>query len=143
MIDIVEDLDQAIEDALWEYDPVRESLSALKVTADADGTVSISGHVRSGVIKDGVLETLRRVPGITGIVETVYADNEIEFEVARVLAVDPSLKGLSPGTIAVHSHLGTVTLVGKVVDSALQEAATEVAGQIPGVLAIDDRLNST
>ncbi len=135
---IVEDLESAVETALWNYEPIRESLSDLQVTVSPDGRVEVSGPVRAGLIKDGVLETLRLVPGVTGIVDGMVADNELEIQVAFALARDPRLSSLSPGAIAVYSHLGEVTLVGRLKDEAMGEVAAEVASQITGVQSVDD-----
>jgi osmotically-inducible protein OsmY len=134
----VEDLEFAVETALWNYEPIRESLSDLQVTVSPDGRVEVSGPVRAGLIKDGVLETLRLVPGVTGIVDGMVADNELEIQVAVALARDPRLSSLPPGAIAVYSHLGEVTLVGRLKDEAMGEVAAEVASQITGVQSVDD-----
>jgi osmotically-inducible protein OsmY len=117
----VEDLESAVENALWNYPPIRESLSDLQVKVSPDGRVEVYGPVRAGLIKDGVLEALRWVPGVTGVVDGLVADNELEIQVAVALARDPRLSSLSPGAIAVHSHLGRVTLVGRLKDEALRE----------------------
>ncbi len=134
----VEDLESAVEAALWNYSPIRESLSDLHVVVSTDGRVEVSGPVRSGLKKDGVLEALRWVPGVTGIVDGMVADNELEIQVAFALARDARLSSLSPGAIAVHSHLGAVTLVGRLEDEAARAAAVEVASQVTGVKSVDD-----
>jgi len=138
----VEDLVSTIEAALREYAPVRESLSDLQIKVSLDGRVVISGPVRSGVIKDGVLETLSWVPGVTEIVDGVVSDTELEIAVAVAISVDPRLKALSPSAIAIHSHLGQVTLVGHLADDAIRAVAAEVAGRVPGVLRIHDRMGA-
>jgi len=135
----VEDLAPAVETALWNYAPIRESFYDLRVKVSPDGRVEVSGPVRSGLIKDGVLETLRWVPGVTGIVDGMVADSELEIEVAVALARDPRLEGLPPGAIAVRSHLGEVTLLGHLIDDSMRGTAVEVASQVIGVKKIDDR----
>ncbi len=134
-----EDLESAVETALWNYSPIRGSLSDLQVTVSPDGRVEVSGPVRAGLIKDGVLEALRWVPGVTGIVDGLVADNELEIQVAIALAQDPRLSSLSPGAISVHSHLGRVTLVASLKDEALSAAAVEVANQVAGVRSVEDQ----
>ncbi len=134
-----EDLESAVETALWNYSPVRESLSDLHVTVSSDGRVEVSGPVRAGLIKDGVLEALRWIPGVTGIVDGLVADNELEIQVAIALAQDPRLSSLSPGAIAVHSHLGRVTLVARLKDEALGGIAVEAASQVAGVRGVEDQ----
>jgi osmotically-inducible protein OsmY len=134
----VEDLESAVETALWNYSPIRESLSDLQVNVSPDGRVEVNGPVRSGLVKDGVLETLRWVPGVTGVVDGLVADNELEIQVAIALARDSRLSSLSPSAIAVHSHLGRVTLVGRLKDEALRGIAVEVTSQVSGVKSVDD-----
>ena len=134
-----EDLESAVETALWNYSPVREMLSDLHVTVSPDGRVEVSGPVRAGLIKDGVLEAIRWVPGVTGIVDGLVADNELEIKVAIALAQDSRLSSLSPGAISVHSHLGRVTLVARLKDEALSAAAAEVANQVAGVRSVEDQ----
>ena len=134
-----EDLESAVETALWNYSPIRGSLSDLQVTVSPDGRVEVSGPVRAGLIKDGVLEALRWVPGVTGIVDGLVADNELEIQVAIALAQDPRLSSLSPGAISVHSHLGRVTLVASLKEEALSAAAVEVANQVAGVRSVEDQ----
>jgi len=138
----VEDLESAVETALWNYPPIRESLSDLKVKVSPDGRVEVSGPVRAGLIKDGVLETLRGVPGVTGIVDGIVADNELEIKVAIALSRDPRIKTLPPGAIAVHSHLGEVTLVGRLEDSSMRGFVLEVASQVSGVHRVEDRMGA-
>lgn len=134
----VEDLVAAIEAALREYAPVRESLSDLRIEVSSDGRLAISGPVRSGLIKDGVLETLRWVSGVTGIADGIVSDTELEIAVAVALANDPRLKGLPPGAIAIYSHLGQVTLVGHLKEDSVRAVAVEVARQVKGVQGIHD-----
>ena len=135
----VEDLESLVETALWNYNPVRDSLSDLRVDVTPDGRVEVSGPVRSGLIKDGVLETLQWVPGVTGIVDGMVADSELEIEVAFALARDPRLEGLPPGAIAIHSHLGAVTLLGHLKDESMRAPVVEVASQVSGVQRVHDR----
>ncbi len=132
-VQTIEDLETAVEEALRSYGPVRDSIYDVQTQVSADGSVEVSGHVRSGLIKDGVVETLRWVPGVTGVVDELVADSELEIDVAIALAMEPRLKDLPPGTIAVHAHLGHVTLVGDIENESLREAAVEAASQVMGV----------
>ena len=134
-----EDLESAVETALWNYSPIRESLSDLQVKVSPDGRVEVSGPVRAGLKKDGVLEAVRWVPGVTGVVDGLIADNELEVQVAMALAQDPRLSSLPPGAIAVHSHLGRVTLLGRLKDEEMGGVAVEVTSQVAGVITVDGR----
>lgn len=133
----IEDLQHAVDEALWEYDPVRGALWELRAVAQPDGVVEVSGHVRSRSIRDGVIAALRSVPSVTQIVDRLLPDPELETRVARALA---QMERLPPGTVAVHSHLGVVTLVGKLPDQSLRDPVLETAGAVSGVRSIDDRM---
>lgn len=133
----VEDLQSAVERALWEYDLVRPALPELSVRAQADGSVEVTGHVRTSVIRDGVLETLRRVPGVMQVVDRLYSDQELEIAVASALS---EIDKLSPGMITVHGHLGDVTLLGRLPNESLRDAVLGVAKSVVGVDQVIDRL---
>lgn len=139
MIDTaLQDLQLAVEDALWRYDPLRPALSELRVEVRPDGQVEIAGPVRTGLIKDGILASVRRVPGVTGIIDRILPDHELEIAVARAMASDEMLTKLPPGTLSVHSHLGRVSLVGKVPDPALRKRVLEIVPNLPGIREVID-----
>jgi len=139
MIDTaLQDLQLAVEDALWRYDPLRPALSELRVEVRPDGQVEIAGPVRTGLVKDGILASVRRVPGVTGIIDRILPDHELEIAVARSMASDEMLTKLPPGTLSVHSHLGRVSLVGKVSDAALRKRVLEIVRSLAGVLGVVD-----
>lgn len=139
MIDTaLQDLQLAVEDALWRYDPLRPALSELRVEVRPDGQVEIAGPVRTGLIKDGILASVRRVPGVTGIIDRILPDHELEIAVARAMASDEMLTKLPPGTLSVHSHLGRVSLVGRVPDPALRKRVLEIVPNLPGIRGVID-----
>lgn len=132
----LEDLQHAVDDALWQYDPVRGALWGLRAEVRPDASVEISGHVRSRSIRDGVVEVIQMVPGVRQVVDQIVTDPHLETEVARALA---GIQQLPPGRIAVHSHLGAITLLGQLPDQSLREALVGAAKQVPGVRTVDDR----
>jgi osmotically-inducible protein OsmY len=141
MVEVVlQDLQQAVEEALWEYTPVRDTIGLLRIEARPDGQVEIAGPVRSGLIEDGVLETVRRLPGVTGVIDRILPDPELELAVAKAIGADPGLKALTPGTVTVHSHLGQVSLVGKAPEASLRRRLVEVTRAVPGTRGVLDRL---
>ena len=136
----LQDLQLEVEEALWQYDPVRDALGVLQIEARPDGQVEIAGPVRTGSIKDGILATVRRLPGVVGVIDRMLADHELELAIAKAIDTDPSLKALPPGSVSVYSHLGQVSLVGKTPTEALRRRAVEVARGVPGVRRLVDRL---
>ncbi len=136
----LQDLQLEVEEAIWQYDPIREALGALRIEARPDGQVEIAGPVRSGSIKDGILATVRRLPGVVGVIDRILPDPKLELAIAKAIDADPSLKTLPPGSVFVYSHLGQVSLVGKTPTEALRRRAVEVARGVPGVRRLVDRL---
>ena len=134
------DLQLEVEEALWEYAPVREALGMLSIQARPDGQVEVAGPVRSGSIKDGILATVRRLPGVAGVIDRMLSDPELELAIAKAIDLDPSLEALPAGSVSVYSHLGQVSLVGKTPSEALRRRAVEVAGRVPGVRRLIDGL---
>jgi osmotically-inducible protein OsmY len=137
---VLQDLQLEVEEALWQYDPVREALGALQIEARPDGQVEIAGPVRSGSIKDGILATVRRLPGVVGVIDRMLPDPKLELVIAKAIDADPSLKALSPGSVSVYSHLGRVSLVGKVPNEVLRRRVVETAQGVTGVRRLVDRL---
>jgi len=135
------DLQLEVEEALWQYAPVREALGALQIEARPDGQVEIAGPVRTGSIKDGILANVRRLPGVLGVIDRILPDHELELAIAKAIATDPNLKALPPGSVSVYSHLGQVSLVGKAPTEALRRRAVEVARAVPGIRRLVDRLS--
>lgn len=136
----LQDLQLEVEEALWQYDPVRGALGVLQIEARPDGQVEIAGPVRTGSIKDVILATVRRLPGVVGVIDRMVPDHELELAIAKAIDADPSLKALLPGSVSVYSHLGQVSLVGKTPTEALRRRTVEVAGGVPGVRRLVDRL---
>jgi osmotically-inducible protein OsmY len=136
----LQDLQLEVEEALWQYDPIREALGALQIEARPDGQVEIAGPVRSGSIKDGILATVRRLPGVVGVIDRMLPDPKLELVIAKAIDADPSLKALPPGSVSVYSHLGRVSLVGKLPNEALRRRVLEAAQGVTGVRRLVDRL---
>ncbi len=135
----LEDLQVAVDEALWRYDPVRGALWELRAVVKPDASVAVSGHVRSRSIRDGVIEVVQAVPGIRQVVDQIVTDPQLETEVARRLA---GIQRLPPGQIAVHGHLGVITLLGKLPDESLRQDVVSAASQVTGVRSVDDKLEA-
>jgi hypothetical protein len=136
----LQDLQLEVEEALWQYSPVRDALGVLKIEARPDGQVEIVGPVRSGSIEVGILAAVRRLPGVVGVIDRMLPDPKLELAIAKAIDTDPSLKPLPPGSVSVYSHLGQVSLVGKVPNEALRWRVLEAARGVPGVRRLVDRL---
>jgi osmotically-inducible protein OsmY len=72
--------------------------------------------------------------------DRIVADPDLEIAVARALADDPKTAGVPAGSVLVFAQLGNVVLVGDLPESLLAEVL-RVAGQVPGVRRVVDRLD--
>jgi hypothetical protein len=142
---------QAVE-ALQSYDSTRQLLRDLEsdapVTANLvpDGTVRLA--VRNGVVilagnvelhsDAGLVERLvRRVPGVREVLNLLVADDDLHTSVAATLHYDPRTRQVQPGVSVVR---GQVTLTGSVADASSRDAVEDVAGAVPGVRGVVNRL---
>lgn len=131
------DLQHAVDEALWGYDPVRGALWELRAEVRQDASVEVSGHVRSRSIREGVIEVLQELPGVQQVVDQLVTDPQLENEVARALT---GIQRLQPGRIAVHGHLGVITLLGKLPEESLRQTVVGAAERVPGVRSVEDRM---
>lgn len=79
----------------------------------------------------------RSVEGVVGVENALDTDSVIVNRVSQALAQDPCTR---MADIEVHSTLGAVTLSGKVLSSKIREAASEIAREQSGVVAVTDQL---
>jgi osmotically-inducible protein OsmY len=117
---------------------INESDPRLDVVVE-EGVVSIRGNVLTDTIRDAVMYTAARVPGVKKVIDRVMSDTEIEMTMAGKLAAEPVIKA-SWINLTASSYLGIVTLSGKVDSDAAKEAAGRVAGEMPGVSEVINAL---
>jgi osmotically-inducible protein OsmY len=135
-----QDLQGRIEDALWDYEPVRSSDVPIQMHIGQDGRVRVHGWVRSRVIKDMVGAIVSGVPGVAQVDNQLVADPDLQVKAAQALAEAPGLRSLAAGELIVRAHLGAVGLVGQVPDEATRHAAADAVGKTPGVRRVVDDL---
>jgi hypothetical protein len=92
------------------------------------------------VIKRMILEAVRNIEGVNGIVDHIQTDPDLEIAVARALATDPKTRGISPGAINIRSHLGAVSLTGFLPVGFDRGEVRRVVHEVPGVRVAEDRL---
>lgn len=131
------DLYDAVMEALWRYDPVRDELGMLRVRVEPEAKVLIAGNVLTSLIREGVLETVQNVPGVQSIEDLLISDLELEIQAAQALTLDPGTQEISPGSIVVRSHLGAVKLTGIPAEAGLDQAVIEVVAQVKGVRSVE------
>lgn len=136
-----EDLQHAIEEALWSYPPVRSRDLPMDVDLLEDGRVRLSGYAPTLTIKEGVLEIVSSVPGVAEVEDRVHADPNLEIAVAQALTTDDRTSHIPPGDVRLFAQLGVVVVVGRVPNQNDRHAAVEVAREVAGVRQVIDRMS--
>ena len=134
----IDPVEQAVHQTLYDSEPLRQSKATINV-AVAEGVVTLTGNVRTRTHIDFATTLARRAAGGREVRSQLFADTDIENEVAIALAMDPRTR-LTTDRVAVTALLGSVMLTG-VVDSADQKAAAlGLARSVPGVWEVVDGL---
>jgi osmotically-inducible protein OsmY len=126
---------------------VRDTLAAHPyLTADdrrglglevADGTVYLSGNVRSPQAEGHVYEAASSVPGVAAVRGVVINDRQLEIEIGRALDAAGLFRH---ERIYVRAALGEVTLGGFITSAAPTANILRAAEAVPGVRSLDNRM---
>jgi osmotically-inducible protein OsmY len=124
--------------------------SALHVAVSAhDGTVRLSGRVKSAEIGSRFENAARSVSGVKAVDSALLIDTKLTpvssqaRDAGTVAAVTGDLvaqTGLNAFGVKVQAHAGVVTLSGRVKSAALKQTMLEAAKHAPGVKSVVDRL---
>ena len=129
---------QAVRDALAAHPYLtaddRRSLSVEVV----DGTACLSGNVRTPQAEAHVYEAVSSVPAVTGVRGAAINDRQLEIDVGR--ALDAAGLFRNNARIYVRAALGEVTLGGFLTTAAMVPDILKVSAAVPGVRAVDDRM---
>lgn len=139
------DLEESVTEEL-QWDPKLES-KAVAVSA-YDGEVTLRGTVRSFREKRDAEEAARRVHGVRSVTNRLNvrplnrhgrSDLELRRAVLRALQYDSFI----PETIDARVDHGRVTLTGTATSQYQRDEACYVAGNVLGVLGVDDEVDLT
>lgn len=134
------DLQAQVEEAIWRYEPLRVLHAPLKAEV-RNGEVTLTGIVPSRMMHYGLIETLRRIPGVRAVHDQTMTDPDIQQAVALALAQTPETQPWS-ANVYVLSRNGFVQLTGTVPDAAAAEAVVRVAQGVPGVRRVANLLHT-
>jgi osmotically-inducible protein OsmY len=132
------------DELLW--DPKVDSESI--VVSAADGTVTLRGAVGSFREKREAAKAAQRVYGVTEVknklkvelmTENARDDADLRADVLRALALD----SLVPTTVGAKAYGGYVTLTGTAERQFQRTEAEFIAGNIAGVIDVDDQIELT
>lgn len=130
------DLYERVHEALDAQDVVRESDPPLLVGL-ADGVATVSGVVRTRIMRERVLYVVASTPGVKKVIDELFTDPEIANAVAEALAAEP---GLDSAAVDVSSYKGHITIYGQVPGEDQHARALAIAAAVPGVQDVLDRL---
>lgn len=137
---LVQGLASAVEGAIWRNGPIRQSNARLNVGTD-DGVVTLTGNVRSNVMKSIAGRLAATVPGVGRVVNALVTDTDIESRAAVALAMDPDVEVFTD-RVNLFSILGTVEVGGVVAApglaaaEALRARVEAVVRGVPGVQGV-------
>ncbi|MCC7161528.1 MAG: BON domain-containing protein [Anaerolineae bacterium] len=131
-------LTAAATQALMNYPGVRVWTDALVLTT-TNGVVQVKGHVRTQAEKEVTEDVILKTNGVKDVIAELYVDTDLEIAVGKALGDDPRTRGDFPG-ILVGSAFGDLYLKGSVTSADTKKAAEEIAGRVPGVIAVYNQL---
>lgn len=134
-----EEIEWAIEQALWEDELIRHGVLAYTPIEIAvqDGIVTLRGHVNTSVERQRIEEITQAVRGVQGLENHLVLDYEVEVAVAQALGRDSRTRD---HIVQVSSRFGYVFLQGQVPSKEIQMAAEEIAATVPQVRGVINRL---
>jgi hypothetical protein len=75
------------------------------------------------------------------VVDLVVPDPDLEIAVTKALAADEQTKSLPPGKLAIRSHDGTITIIGRVPLEVDRDAILNVVRDVPNVRGVVDKIS--
>jgi osmotically-inducible protein OsmY len=124
---------QNVEDALWRQSLYRVSGRHSLGIDVSQGVVTLRGHVTSPMLLAQILNWVKAVPGVRGVVNELVADSDPTIEVAQALAHDRLTR---PLPIRVGAHQGWIHLAGEVPTHEAQAGAEAVAASVARVRGV-------
>jgi hypothetical protein len=122
---------------LWDYEPLRASHAEVFIDVDS-GAVTLRGRVRTLPQKIIAEMLVRRTSDVDSVTNALIADPEVVRAVADALAQD---KRTAAYVLQVDSRHGIVTLRGEVPTDDVQNAAADIAAQVPSVSSVRNQLS--
>lgn len=123
-------------EAAWRVDTIRSlDLASLSMSIEG-GRLLLEGHLACETSRWHIRAIARDMPGILAVEDHLVVDRELEVEVAQALAGDERTR---PFVLRVACDHGWIRLDGEVPGRQVQQAAEDVAAQVPhgrGVVAI-------
>jgi osmotically-inducible protein OsmY len=129
-------LHSRVRRVLWDYEPLRASHAEIFIDVEGSG-VRLRGRVRTMPQKFISAMLVERMADVGVVSNELIADPEVVRAVADALAQD---ERTAPYVLRVDSRHGIVVLRGEVPSEAVQQAAIEIAANVPPVSSVRNQL---
>jgi osmotically-inducible protein OsmY len=127
-----------VSESIDRYEPIRASGSRIQVGL-RQGSVVLTGRVRSHPLQVLAERLGAAAAGGHPFVSELIADPDVIMAVATALALDPRTNAVP---VYVDCSLGSVRLMGAAPTAAMVVAATEIARGVPGVVDVQNDLQT-
>ena len=125
--------DRAIERSMraWleEQNAVRRGLVRCGVTA-LNGRATLTGRSRSRTAARGVVQAAGRLVGVTDVVDSIVADDELELAVAGAIGRDELNRR---SRLVVRADFGQMRIGGVFESTEAEAAAMRIGAGVPGI----------
>ncbi len=103
----------------------------------ADGMVTVTGNMRTEVLRRRALAAARRAEGVVTLDDRVVADDRLVIDVARSFL---NYLELQPSRVRVEASFGRVVLRGVLPCEELVRLAVGLAERVSGVVSVESRI---
>ncbi|GAB4576292.1 MAG: hypothetical protein Kow0077_31980 [Anaerolineae bacterium] len=127
----VEDINEDIAAIIRRFHPLAQSRHFFTYEVTPEGVVRFSGHIKSQVAQKILLDSVARIPGVSGVdISDLHTEEELRIAVGRVL----------PPGVRARVDYGDVILVGKLPPRHKVETLVKKVASIPGVVHVQTAL---
>lgn len=130
------DLYEAVRDAVYDLDYVRESDVVVHVNV-LNGEAELKGVVLTRIMHHAVIQAAASVQGVKKVIDNLRTDTDIEIAVGQAMWKEI---GAPAANISASGYRGEVMLVSDSVSAEVIQRAAEIAGNVPGVVRVTTRL---
>lgn len=128
---------EAVEDALWGYEPYRMAPVKPQVVVHEGGAVALHGPVLTRRIAGQMERIVAAVPGVSEVRNELVPDTVLDERIAQALADDPRLQDLPPEAVQATSLYGAVRLTGKLPEAVSPDTVKDVVRSVAGVYDVE------
>lgn len=131
------ELEEAVRVSLESFPPFRNLGAGMIQIRARDGVVELAGHLPYDSHRRRALSLAAATPGVVRVEDALVTDEQLVQELALAMRAHPQLQ---PSRVRISADWGRVLLEGELDSPADVELALQLAASIPGVEAVESRL---